>query len=151
MEFLPRLPVFAQCHPFWLNFCLSPPFITLHTTLRPHFASICVPKRPPDVPRTPPETPQKSGQAQLLELYRTIDLRGQCCICSTLGGPFLALFKHFILLHLITVYIVPQLAFGTHFGLQNGAKMPPKSFILSTFRENGDIEQTLAGVVETPH
>ena len=29
--------------------------------------------------------------------------------------------------------------------------MPPKSFILSTFTENGDIEQTLAGVVETPH
>ena len=37
------------------------------------------------------------------------------------------------------------------FDLPNGVKMPPKSLILSTFRENGDIEQTLAGVVETPH
>ena len=37
------------------------------------------------------------------------------------------------------------------FDLQNGVKMPPKSLILSTFRENGDIDQTLAGVVETPH
>ena len=29
--------------------------------------------------------------------------------------------------------------------------MSPKSLILSTLRENGDIEQTLAGVVENPH
>ena len=28
VEFVQCLPVFAQRHPFWLNFCLAPPFIT---------------------------------------------------------------------------------------------------------------------------
>ena len=58
------------------------------------------------------------------------------------------IFKKYNLLKTLLIFSTD---FRRLFDLKNGVKMHPKSLILSTFRENGDIEQTLAGVVETPH
>ena len=81
--------------PFLVKFLPLPSIYYTSYHFSPYFASICVPKRPPDVPRTPLRHTKSLARQWAKALRRTIDLRGQCCICSTLGGCLVSSFLTF--------------------------------------------------------